>query len=483
MARLSSSRTPTARGPARLALGHQAHGLGEQRVARQDRGVLAVELVAGGPAAPQVVVVHGGQVVVDERVGVHQLDGRGRGQQPLGRLAERPRRWPARAPAGCACRRRAASGASPRPGPPVPAISSRAREGRSPRSRGRAGSPRPCRAGARGRASGTSVSGRGIVLPATGRTPLTSARARAHDPRAGGSAPRGGARARGRTRRDRGGARRGSHLRHRRQDAARGRPPGAGPPAGSSRTRARGDRGRGGAGRAAACASATPSWSPTRRRAGPVRTARAGRENLCPRIVYLTGAFAERVRVPAAHRRAQRAPPARRGSRPSWRPRRSPWRAPSTPRAASERARATRCWCSAAACRDSSWPGSWRGADAGSTWPTRTRSGARARTGSAPSAPIRRPATRRARRGCGRRCRAGAAPTRWWRPWVVPRRGASPSALARPGGEVLLHGGCAAGSEVDSPHRAPALRRAHPARLLPPHARRGATGAGDAGGR
>jgi hypothetical protein len=57
---------------------------GLQGVPRQDRGGLVEGLVAGGPAAPQVVVVHGRQVVVDQRIGVDQLHRHRRGVQPPG---------------------------------------------------------------------------------------------------------------------------------------------------------------------------------------------------------------------------------------------------------------------------------------------------------------------------------------------------------------------------------------------------------------
>ena len=49
-----------------------------QRVAREDRGRLVEGAVRRRPAATQVVVVHRGQVVVHERIGVDQLDGRRR---------------------------------------------------------------------------------------------------------------------------------------------------------------------------------------------------------------------------------------------------------------------------------------------------------------------------------------------------------------------------------------------------------------------
>ncbi len=64
-------------------------GLGEQRVAGEHRGRLAV----GGPhrwrAAPLAVVVERRQVVVDERERVHELDGGGRGQRVLDVQPER----------------------------------------------------------------------------------------------------------------------------------------------------------------------------------------------------------------------------------------------------------------------------------------------------------------------------------------------------------------------------------------------------------
>ena len=105
----------------------------------------------GRPAA-QVVVVHRRQVVVDERVGVHQLEGR-RGRAAAARAARRGlggRERQDRPDALAAGEQRVphrldeALGARPSP---------RARAGRWPRSRGPRGSPRPCRAGARGRAS------------------------------------------------------------------------------------------------------------------------------------------------------------------------------------------------------------------------------------------------------------------------------------------------------------------------------------------
>jgi hypothetical protein len=69
-----------------------AEGLGVERVAGEDRDVLAVADVARRPPAAQVVVVHRREVVVDERVGVDELD-RARQRQDRGRVdADRPGR-------------------------------------------------------------------------------------------------------------------------------------------------------------------------------------------------------------------------------------------------------------------------------------------------------------------------------------------------------------------------------------------------------
>ena len=47
-----------------------------ERIAGEKGDGFAVDLVAGGDAAAQVVVVHAGEIVVDEGVGVEALDGR-----------------------------------------------------------------------------------------------------------------------------------------------------------------------------------------------------------------------------------------------------------------------------------------------------------------------------------------------------------------------------------------------------------------------
>src|SRR4051794_25030704 len=68
---------------ARLTLEHETHGLREQTVAGENRDVLAEPDVTGGLAAAQVVVVHRRQVVVDERVGMDQLERGRRGHHPV----------------------------------------------------------------------------------------------------------------------------------------------------------------------------------------------------------------------------------------------------------------------------------------------------------------------------------------------------------------------------------------------------------------
>ena len=85
---LSARHAPRARGRAQrrdefaarlgvgvgIGFGQHLEGTRLQRVAREDRGRLVEGAVSGGLAAPKVVVVHGGQVIMHERIGVHHLD-------------------------------------------------------------------------------------------------------------------------------------------------------------------------------------------------------------------------------------------------------------------------------------------------------------------------------------------------------------------------------------------------------------------------
>ena len=63
--------------------------LGQERVAREDRDVLAVRDVRARASAAQVVVVQGREIVVDEAERVHELERAGGREQLLGIAAER----------------------------------------------------------------------------------------------------------------------------------------------------------------------------------------------------------------------------------------------------------------------------------------------------------------------------------------------------------------------------------------------------------
>ena len=73
---------------ARRRRGHEAEGVGEQGVASENGGRLVEGLVAGGPPAPEIVVVHCGEVVVDEGIGVDHLQRGGEGHRRIRRQAE-----------------------------------------------------------------------------------------------------------------------------------------------------------------------------------------------------------------------------------------------------------------------------------------------------------------------------------------------------------------------------------------------------------
>ena len=65
---------------------------GQQAVARQDRGRLVELLVAGRPTAPEVAVVHRRKIVMNQRIGMDQLDRRRHLQCAAGGHAEQARR-------------------------------------------------------------------------------------------------------------------------------------------------------------------------------------------------------------------------------------------------------------------------------------------------------------------------------------------------------------------------------------------------------
>ena len=90
MAAARSRRRSVVPGRVAEAIGHEhVEGAGEQRIAGQDGDGLAEDLVRGRLAAPQVVVVHGRQVVVDEAVGVDHLHRAGQRHQRLVGAAHR----------------------------------------------------------------------------------------------------------------------------------------------------------------------------------------------------------------------------------------------------------------------------------------------------------------------------------------------------------------------------------------------------------
>ncbi len=65
----------------RLRLRRDLKGDREQRVTRQNRDAVAKNLVTGRATAPEIVVVHAREIVVDERVGVDALDRAGEGKR------------------------------------------------------------------------------------------------------------------------------------------------------------------------------------------------------------------------------------------------------------------------------------------------------------------------------------------------------------------------------------------------------------------
>ncbi|MNC41967.1 hypothetical protein D3C75_907620 [compost metagenome] len=52
--------------------------MGQKRIPRQNSHRIAKHLVVGGFAAAEVVIVHGGKIIMDQGIGVDHLDGIGR---------------------------------------------------------------------------------------------------------------------------------------------------------------------------------------------------------------------------------------------------------------------------------------------------------------------------------------------------------------------------------------------------------------------
>jgi hypothetical protein len=61
----------------RALAGQQEKGLGEERIAGEDGQSFAVNDMAGGTSAPQVIIIHAGQIVVNEGIGVDEFEGAG----------------------------------------------------------------------------------------------------------------------------------------------------------------------------------------------------------------------------------------------------------------------------------------------------------------------------------------------------------------------------------------------------------------------
>ena len=93
-------------------IGQHLEGEGLERVAGEDGGRLVEGLVHGRPAPAQVVVVHGGQVVMDEGIAVQELERAPRpASAPVAVAAEQAGGLDASGTAAGACRRRAPRGA------------------------------------------------------------------------------------------------------------------------------------------------------------------------------------------------------------------------------------------------------------------------------------------------------------------------------------------------------------------------------------
>ncbi len=77
--------------PMGRGIGENVEGQRQQPVAGENGGRLVEGLVRRRPAAPEVVVVHRRQVVVDQRIAMHAFDGAAGAQRRPGLGAERPR--------------------------------------------------------------------------------------------------------------------------------------------------------------------------------------------------------------------------------------------------------------------------------------------------------------------------------------------------------------------------------------------------------
>lgn len=60
-----------------LGLGEDGEGFGEEGVSGEDGEAFAVDFMGGGAAAAEVIIIHAGEVIMDEGVGVEDFDGAG----------------------------------------------------------------------------------------------------------------------------------------------------------------------------------------------------------------------------------------------------------------------------------------------------------------------------------------------------------------------------------------------------------------------
>ncbi len=161
----------------RLVREREPERLGEERVAGEQRDALAERDVRARASAALVVVVQRGQVVVDERERVHELERGRRGKRVLDEPRRPPRRPRGRGRAGSACRPTRARSAAPPRGPRAPARA-RARRG-TPRRRRAARQP-AASARFRARVSSASIcfaSSASSAMRSTAASPSTSSAA------------------------------------------------------------------------------------------------------------------------------------------------------------------------------------------------------------------------------------------------------------------------------------------------------------------
>ena len=80
-------------------IGGDIEGIGQQRIADENRGRLVISLVRGRAAAAQIVIIKGGQIVVHQRIAVDHFQSRAGAPDTLVLDPEEPRRldqqeWP-----------------------------------------------------------------------------------------------------------------------------------------------------------------------------------------------------------------------------------------------------------------------------------------------------------------------------------------------------------------------------------------------------